>query len=82
MPDNYFESYAEAKRAMKDNRFSEVYLSISVLTPVQVKGWVSQPNPYAHHGKRWHLYLPRVELLRRLAARSRKNRPPAEVRPA
>lgn len=83
MPDNFFESHAEAKRAMKESRFIEVYLSTSVLTPIQVKGWVSQPNPYERHGQRWNLYLPRVELLRRLAARNRKNQAaPVEGRPA
>jgi hypothetical protein len=71
--DNFFESPVLAKRAMKDNLFIEVYLSTAVTTPIQLKGWVTQPNPYARHGKRWHLYLPRVELLRRLAARNRKN---------
>jgi len=44
-----------------------------VTTPIQLKGWVSQPNPYERHGQRWHLYLSRVELLRRLAARQKKN---------
>jgi len=73
MPDNFFESHAEAKRAMKDNLFTEVYLSTSVSTPIQLKGWVSQPNPFERHGKRWHLYLSRVEILRRLATRNRKN---------
>jgi hypothetical protein len=70
---NFFESYALAKRAMKDNLFTEVYLSTAVTTPVQLKGWVNQPNPYERHGQRWHLYLSRVEILRRLAARNRKN---------
>jgi hypothetical protein len=83
MPDNYFDSHADAKRAMKENLFSEVYLSAAVQTPVHVKGWVSQPNPYERHGQRWHLYLPRVELLRRLSARYRKNLSSnAEGRPA
>jgi hypothetical protein len=71
--DNFFESPVLAKRAMKDNLFTEVYLSTGVTTPIQLKGWVAQQNPYERHGKRWHLYLPRVELLRRLAARNRKN---------
>ena len=83
MPENFFENHADAKRAMKDNLFTEVYLSTSVQTPVQVKGWVTQPNPYARHGQRWHLYLPRIEILRRLAARNRKNLAmPVEGRPA
>ena len=87
MGDNFFESHALAKRAMKDNLFTEVYLSTAVSTPIQLKGWVTQPNPYERHGKRWHLYLPRVELLRRLAARNRKNgsapvSSPSEDRPA
>jgi hypothetical protein len=71
--DNFFESPVLAKRAMKDNLFTEVYLSTAVTTPIQLKGWVTQPNPYERHGKRWHLYLSRVEILRRLAARHRKN---------
>ena len=70
---NFFENPAQAKRAMKDNLFTEVYLSTAVTTPIQLKGWVSQPNPYERHGQRWHLYLSRVELLRRLAARQKKN---------
>ena len=54
---------------------------------IQLKGWVSQPNPFERHGKRWHLYLSRVEILRRLAARNRKNvsaplSSPSEDRPA
>ena len=73
MPDNFFESYGDAKRAMKENLFTEVYLSTAVATPIQVKGWVNQSNPYERHGKRWHLYLPRVEILKRLAMRYRKN---------
>jgi hypothetical protein len=44
-----------------------------VTTPIQLKGWVNQANPYQHHGQRWHLYLSRVEILRRLAARHRRN---------
>jgi hypothetical protein len=79
MGDNYFDSHVEAKRAMRNNLFTEVYLSMAVTTPIQVKGWVSQANPYERHGQRWHLYLSRVELLRRLAAR-RKN--VASVEPA
>jgi hypothetical protein len=70
---NFFDSYALAKRAMKNNLFTEVYLSTAVTTPVQLKGWVNQPNPYERHGQRWHLYLSRVEILRRLATRNRKN---------
>lgn len=72
MSDNFFESHALAKRAMKNNAFTEVYLSTAVTTPIQVKGWVTQPNPYERHGQRWHLYISRVEMLRRLAARNRK----------
>jgi len=71
--DNFFESPVLAKRAMKDNVFTEVYLSTAVTTPIQLKGWVTQPNPYERHGKRWHLYLSRVEIMRRLTARNRKN---------
>ena len=87
MGDNFFESPVLAKRAMRDNLFTEVYLSTAVTTPIQLKGWVTQPNPFERHGKRWHLYLPRVEILRRLAARNRKNAPsgvssPSEDRPA
>ncbi|MFL5307847.1 MAG: hypothetical protein ACJ8F1_21690 [Polyangia bacterium] len=75
MDGNFFESQALAKRAMKDNTFTEVYLSTAVTTPIQVKGWVTQANPYERHGQRWHLYVSRVEMLRRLAARHRKNVP-------
>ena len=85
MGSNFFESYALAKRAMRDNLFTEVYLSTTVTTPVHLKGWVSQPNPFERHGQRWHLYLSRVEILRRLAARNRKNlaaASPVEDRPA
>jgi hypothetical protein len=71
--ENFFENHAQAKRAMKDNLFTEVYVSTAVTTPIQVKGWVTQANPYQRHGQRWHLYLSRVEVLRRLAARHRKN---------
>ena len=77
MGNNFFDNHALAKRAMKDNLFTEVYLSTTVTTPIQLKGWVSQANPYELHGQRWHLYLSRVEILRRLAARQRKNRPSA-----
>ncbi|HXU05715.1 MAG TPA: hypothetical protein VN903_32390 [Polyangia bacterium] len=73
MGNNFFENPAHAKRAMRDNLFTEVYLSTSVTTPIQLKGWVSQANPFERHGQRWHLYLSRVEMLRRLAARQRKN---------
>lgn len=62
---------------MKDSLFTEVYLSTSVTTPIQLKGWVSQANPYELHGQRWHLYLSRVEILRRLATRHRKTSSPA-----
>jgi hypothetical protein len=70
---NFFESHALAKRAMRDGLFTEVYLSANVTTPIQLKGWMNQANPYERHGQRWHLYLSRVEVLRRLAARRRKN---------
>ena len=70
---NFFESHALAKQAMKDNLFTEVYLSTAVTAPIQLKGWVNQANPYERHGQRWHLYLSRVEILRRLATRHRKN---------
>ena len=73
MGDNFFESHALAKRAMKDNLFTEVYLSTAVQSPIQLKGWVCQANPYERHGQRWHLYLSRVEILRRLATRHRKD---------
>jgi hypothetical protein len=66
---NYFESPVLAKRAMKNNLFTEVFLSTAVTSPIHVKGWVSQANPYEREGRRWHLYLSRVEILRRLAAR-------------
>ena len=46
MGDNFFESHVLAKRAMKDNLFTEVYVSTAVTTPIQLKGWVSQANPY------------------------------------
>ena len=71
MTDNFFQSPALAKRAMKSNAFTEVYLSTAVTTPIQIKGWVNQANPYERHGQRWRLYISRVEILRRLAARSR-----------
>jgi hypothetical protein len=71
--DNFFQSHARAKRAMTENLFTEVYVSTAVTTPIQIKGWVSQANPYERHGQRWHLYLSRVEILRRLAARHRKD---------
>ena len=73
MDGNFFESHALAKRAMKDGLFTEIYLSTNVTTPIQLKGWVNQANPYERHGQRWHLYLSRVEILRRLAARYQKN---------
>jgi hypothetical protein len=72
MGDNFFSNPVQAKRAMKDNLFTEVYLSTAVTRPIELKGWVSQANPYERHGQRWHLYLPRVEVLRRLAARQKK----------
>jgi hypothetical protein len=78
MGDNYFDNHVQAKRAMRNNLFTEVYLSASVTTPIEVKGWVSQANPYERHGQRWHLYLSRVEMMRRLAAR-RKNVAAAEA---
>jgi hypothetical protein len=87
MGNNYFDNHLEAKRAMRNNLFTEVYLSAAVTTPIEVKGWVSQANPYERHGQRWRLYLSRVEVLRRLAAR-RKNvaaseaaSPPASAKP-
>jgi len=70
---NFFDSHAHAKRAMRENLFTEVYLSTAVTTPIHLKGWVSQANPYERHGQRWHLYLSRVEILRRLGERYRKN---------
>lgn len=73
MLNNFFENPAEAKRAMKTNAFREVYLSTSADRSIDVKGWIAQANPYDRHGKRWHLYLPRVEILKRLAMRNRKN---------
>ena len=73
MGSNFFANPTQAKRAMRDNLFTEVYLSTAVTTPIQLKGWVSQANPYERHGQRWHLYLSRVEILRRLAARHQKN---------
>lgn len=76
MSDNFFESHVLAKRAMKSNAFTEVYLSTAVTTPIQMKGWVNQANPYERHGQRWHLYISRVEMMRRLTAR-RKNASPA-----
>ena len=82
MGDNFFENPVQAKRAMRDNLFTEVYLSAAVTTPIELKGWVSQPNPYERHGQRWHLYLSRVELLKRLAARQRKNAASGGTAPA
>jgi hypothetical protein len=69
MGNNFFDNHVEAKRAMRNNLFTEVYLSATVTTPIEMKGWVSQANPYERHGQRWKLYLSRVEVLRRLAAR-------------
>lgn len=69
MSDNFFESHVLAKRAMKSNLFTEVYVSAAVTTPIQLKGWVNQANPYERHGQRWHLYISRVEILRRLASK-------------
>ena len=65
---------------MKDNLFTEVYLSTAVTTPIQLKGWVNQANPYERHGQRWHLYLSRVEILRRLATRHREKASPSGER--
>ena len=73
MDANFFESHALAKRAMKDGLFTEIYLSTNVTTPIQLKGWVNQANPYQRHGRRWHLYLSRIEVLRRLDTRRRKS---------
>lgn len=75
MDANFFESTALAKRAMRNRLFTEVYVTTAVTTPIQLKGWVSQANPYERGGRRWHLYLSRVEILRRLATRRRKNVP-------
>ena len=61
MDANFFESHALAKRAMNDGLFTEIYLSTNVTTPIQLKGWVNQANPYERHGQRWHLYVSRVE---------------------
>jgi len=60
---------------MKDNLFTEVFLSAAVTTPIRVNGWVNQTNPYERYGQRWRLYVSRVEMLRRLSARYRKNVP-------
>jgi hypothetical protein len=57
---------------MKDNLFTEVFLSMAVTKPIQVNGWVNQTNPYERYGQRWRLYVSRVEMLRRLSARYRK----------
>ena len=73
MDANFFESHALAKRAMRDGLFTEIYLSTNVTAPIQLKGWLNQSNPYERHGQRWHLYLSRVEVLRRLATRRRKS---------
>ena len=81
MGDNFFESPVLAKRAMKDNLFTEVYVSTAVTTPIQLKGWVSQANPYERHGQRWHLYLSRVEMMRRLAARRKSVASPEAASP-
>ena len=78
MGENFFESPVLAKRAMKDNLFTEVYLSTAVTTPIQLKGWVNQTNPYERYGQRWHLYISRVEILRRLATRNRKSLSPTD----
>ena len=80
--ENFFETHREAKRAMQGNLFSEVYLSASVATPIHVKGWVNQANPYQRHGKRWHLYLPRIEIPRgSRCAPARTRRPSRAVPP-
>jgi hypothetical protein len=82
MPDNFFEDHGGAKRAMRESLFPEVYLVASTLPVIHVKGWISSSNLYERHGKRWHLYLPRVEILRRLAMRNqRKLAAPPEIRP-
>ena len=75
MDGNFFESQALGETGHEGQPFTEVYLSTAVTTPIQVKGWVTQANPYERHGQRWHLYVSRVEMLRRLAARHRKNVP-------
>ena len=81
--ENFFDSYALAKRAMKNNLFTEVYVSTAVTTPIQLKGWVNQANPFERHGQRWHLYVSRIEMLKRLTARNRKNlATPVAGRPA
>jgi len=41
MGDNFFENPVQAKRAMRDNLFTEVYLSAAVTTLIELKGWVS-----------------------------------------
>jgi hypothetical protein len=83
MPDNYFDNHADAKRAMKENLFSEVYLSTAATAAVRVKGWVSHVNPYERHGRRWYLYVPRIEIVRRWFVRSQKNLlSPSQDRPA
>lgn len=80
MSNNFFENPVQAKRAMRDGLFTEVYVSTSVTTPIELKGWVSHPNPYERHGQRWHLYLSRVEVLKRLAAKRQKSVPaPADA---
>jgi hypothetical protein len=81
MGNNYFDNHLEAKRAMRSNLFTEVYLSATVTTPIEVKGWVSQANPYERHGQRWRLYLSRVEVLRRLAARRKTVASPVATAP-
>ena len=82
MGNNFFDNGLEAKRAMRNNLFTEVYLSATVTTPIDVKGWVSQANPYERHGQRWKLYLSRVELLRRLAARRKSVAGPVVASPS
>ena len=59
MSGNFFESHALAKRAMKDNLFTEVYLSTAVTTPIQLKGWVTQANPYESQAALASLHLAR-----------------------
>ena len=45
MGDNFFESPAQAKRAMKENLFTEVYLSTAVTTPIQTQGMGEPGEP-------------------------------------
>ena len=47
MGDNFFDSPAHAERAMRENLFTEVYLSTAVTTPIQRSRLTNDPRPSA-----------------------------------